>query len=400
MRRLPSIPLLLLVAAACSSPDDGPTVVSGAVAVSAGIDGTCAIGSNGGLACWGSAPSGTPQDTGMGVDLLGATSIETPVELIALSLAHENNRATGCMVGASNQVYCWGDLVPFGSIGEGIQPLAGFGGMNSISVGRRVICGARTDRGVRCVGSYKDGVRATDSIADPDAFDLTYNVPKPALAAFGVSIGGFVGCAVRTDSLVACWGMRVGGGLGGAAGDTLQNCGAGTSAWCQPGPAPIAAGAKYRQVNAHTTSVCAVRIDGGVDCWGQKQNEAVDDVNGLQCVPSDACLYTPTSMGVPGTATRVGVGDLHACALVSTGDVYCWGSNDWGQLGRPGASSSTPVKVSGGFTFTSLSVGAWHTCAIEAGSGAVGCWGRNSEGQLGDGTTQNRDHPVAVIAAD
>jgi hypothetical protein len=400
MRSLHYLSILSILAAACGGGDDGPVVVAGAIAVSAGVDGSCAIGSGGGLACWGSAPKGTPQDTGMGIDLLGATSIETPVGLIALSLAHEFNRGTGCMVGSTNQVYCWGDLVPVGSIAEGIQPLPGFVGMNSVSVGERVICGARTDRGVRCVGSYKNGVRATDSIADPDAFDLTYNVPKPALAAFGVSIGGSVGCAVRTDSLVACWGMRPGGGLGGAAGDTLENCGSGTYPWCQPGPAPIAGGSKYRQVNAQGVSVCAVRIDGGVDCWGQKVNAEVDTVSGLQCVPSDACLYAPTSMGVPGTATRVGVGARHACALTSTGDVYCWGDNDGGQLGRPGASSATPVKVSGGFVFASLSVGERHTCAIEAGSGAVGCWGMNDNGQLGDGTTENRDHPVAVIAAD
>jgi alpha-tubulin suppressor-like RCC1 family protein len=99
-------------------------------------------------------------------------------------------------------------------------------------------------------------------------------------------------------------------------------------------------------------------------------------------------------------ALRVAVGEDHVCALLQNGDVYCWGDNTFGQLGRAGAASATPVKVSGGFVFTSLSAGRAHTCAVEAGSGAIGCWGSNNSGQLGDGTTTDRDHPVAVVAAE
>ncbi len=396
---------LLVLAAACGSDGtDGPVVVGGATAVSAGIDGTCAIGTSGGLACWGSVPTGTPEDTSAGApDALGAVPISTPIDLISVSLSRGIGSNSGCVVGTDNQAYCWGYLSASDQgqlLGDGIEALPGFTGMSSISVGQYVLCGTRTDRGVRCVGWYTGGGRGTDSIADPNAFDLTPNVLKPATTAFGTAIGGQFGCAVRTDSLVACWGDRHGGRLGGAAGDTLQNCGDEGAAWCQPGPAPIAGGVKYRQVAANQISACAVRISGGVDCWGRKMGVEVTGFTGLQCNPTDACLYTPTAITLPGAATRVGVGGNHACALLTTGDVYCWGDNSVGELGRPGDSSPTPVLVSGGFTFVTLSVGSGHTCAIEAGSGAIGCWGDNTWGQLGDGTQVNRDHPVAVVAGE
>ena len=404
-RSLLAVPFALLTLAACGSDGgpSGPPAILGATLVSAGYDGSCAIGSTGGLACWGAAPSGTAADTGNGADLLGALAIPTPIDLTALSLDRDPSSGTGCAVGSTAQVYCWGTIYEGDvghSIGTGIQALTGFTSMGSIALGQHVVCGTRTDRAVRCVGWYSGGGRGTDSLTAPDAFDLTPNDLKPATAVFGTSIGTQFACALRTDSLAVCWGRRDGGRLGGAAGDSVQNCGTLAPAWCQPGPAPVAGGNKYRLVSVGGASACALRIDGTVDCWGQKKGAAITGMAGLECVPADSCLYAPTPMAVPGTAVRVAVGRDHACALTTTGDVYCWGDNSFGQLGRAGAASLTPVKVGGGFAFVSVSAGAYHTCALEAGSGAIGCWGRNDHGQLGDGTTTDRTTPVAVVVAE
>src|SRR5687767_14657428 len=115
MRVTRILPIAFLLAA-CSTPDDGPTVVGGAVAVAAGDQGSCAIGSSGGLACWGAVPDGTPYDTftvGDGPDVLGAVTIETPVELISLVLQRtvDGGGNHGCVVGVNNATYCWGTLL-------------------------------------------------------------------------------------------------------------------------------------------------------------------------------------------------------------------------------------------------------------------------------------------------
>lgn len=42
-----------------------------------------------------------------------------------------------------------------------------------------------------------------------------------------------------------------------------------------------------------------------------------------------------------------------------------------------------------------LAVGSEHACLL-SGTGEVWCWGRNEEGELGDGTTVDRARPVQV----
>lgn len=57
-------------------------------------------------------------------------------------------------------------------------------------------------------------------------------------------------------------------------------------------------------------------------------------------------------------------------------------NNTYGQLGNGGDDSQrAPVAVLGGHTFSSISAGAYHTCAIDK-DGALWCWGyRWSNGQ-------------------
>ena len=92
----------------------------------------------------------------------------------------------------------------------------------------------------------------------------------------------------------------------------------------------------------------------------------------------------------------VGVGAIRTCGLAATGDAYCWGFNDFGQLGNGSTTGSlTPVLVSGGIRFSSISTKFGHTCGVTS-VGDVYCWGENFRGQLGDGTTINRHTPVLV----
>ena len=99
------------------------------------------------------------------------------------------------------------------------------------------------------------------------------------------------------------------------------------------------------------------------------------------------------------TFTSLTAGAVHTCAITMTGAAYCWGSNYAGQLGNespePPGSSSTPVPVAGDITFVSLSAGAIHTCGLTEG-GTAYCWGSNSRGKLGNGTTLNSSAPVPV----
>ena len=103
-----------------------------------------------------------------------------------------------------------------------------------------------------------------------------------------------------------------------------------------------------------------------------------------------------TTESVPPPVTSVGAGSLHACGLTAPGDAYCWGFNDFGQLGDGSTTGSfTPVLVSGGIRFSTISTRGDHTCGVTS-VGDAYCWGENFDGQLGDGTTINRLTPVLV----
>jgi alpha-tubulin suppressor-like RCC1 family protein len=88
----------------------------------------------------------------------------------------------------------------------------------------------------------------------------------------------------------------------------------------------------------------------------------------------------------------------HACALRASGEVACWGLDNFGQLGdRATTSRSTPVAVQGLGPVTQVAAGGVHTCALEA-SGEILCWGVNGNGQLGDGTVEGtRPAPTKVV---
>ncbi|AKQ67601.1 BNR repeat domain protein [Myxococcus hansupus] len=91
----------------------------------------------------------------------------------------------------------------------------------------------------------------------------------------------------------------------------------------------------------------------------------------------------------PLEVTRVAAGAYHSVALRSDGEVWAWGRNSDGQLGR-GAVSATPeasphpVALPG--PMTAVAAGAGHSLAIDA-LGHVWAWGRNNRGQAGSALT-------------
>lgn len=102
-------------------------------------------------------------------------------------------------------------------------------------------------------------------------------------------------------------------------------------------------------------------------------------------------------LGLPaGTVTAVATSEKANCALIS-GSVYCWGGNDEGAVGIGTYTySEPPTKVIGldGKTITSLVAGYRFICASDGHD--VYCWGRNNYGQLGNGTTDNANVPTVI----
>jgi len=106
------------------------------------------------------------------------------------------------------------------------------------------------------------------------------------------------------------------------------------------------------------------------------------------CPPAEACSTTPVAVTGGHTFVSLAAGRYHTCGLTSTGELWCWGYNSVGQLGAGSTvtTSGVPLKVSGSLSFTAVSGGQFHTCALATDSGAY-CWGDNTTMVLGASTT-------------
>jgi alpha-tubulin suppressor-like RCC1 family protein len=141
-------------------------------------------------------------------------------------------------------------------------------------------------------------------------------------------------------------------------------------------------------ISGGQVSTCTLLNSSAVKCWGKNDNGQLGD--GTTSQRSSPITVSGLSSGVSAFSSRY----QHACAVVGTGTVKCWGDNAAGQLGNGTTTgSSTPVDVSGLSGVSTISAGNGHTCALLR-TGALKCWGGG--GKTGDGTATLRNTPVDV----
>lgn len=247
--------------------------------------------------------------------------------------------------------------------------------------------------------------------------------PVTALTA-----GFYHTCARSSQGGALCWGQNSEGQLGDGsttdrdAPDAVQGLASGVTA--------LAAGADH---------TCALLENGEVACWGQNSD-------GQLGASSTSDLRSPAVVnGLPGPARQIAAGVAYTCALLDSGELYCWGSGANGLFGPAGGGAvRTPVAVDGlderiraiaagqyhlcarllsgrvvcwgglmttAQAYTSrhplqveglagdvvqLAAGGGHTCALNA-AGGVQCWGDNYFGQLGDGSDTASWTPVTPL---
>ena len=196
-----------------------------------------------------------------------------------------------------------------------------------------------------------------------------------------MSAGGFHTCAIVQPGQVMCWGYNAYGQLGDG---TLNDNSTPVMVPGVPNAVAISAG------GVHTCALLSG--DGQLKCWGYNTNGQLG-IGSAANYSSDPALVSNIS-----GAIAVGTGDEHTCAIVGSGQVFCWGRNDYGQLGDGSdTQSNVPVASQEIIDAIGIGLGTFNTCAILA-SRKVMCWGANVYGELGNGKlSPSSKIPVQVL---
>jgi alpha-tubulin suppressor-like RCC1 family protein len=136
-----------------------------------------------------------------------------------------------------------------------------------------------------------------------------------------------------------------------------------------------------------------------VYCWGENRYGQLGNGN-------TTSLWKPSKVDFSSISSslkfkEISAGDNGSCAISQAGDGYCWGRNNYGQLGNSSnVSSLIPVMVNhngalAGKKLKKISQNDYTTCAIAVDDLAY-CWGGGFYGQLGNNTTTSSNQPVAV----
>ncbi len=356
-----------------------PVSFSGTVKdISAGPNNTCLVTTDNKAYCWGYNLWGQLGDSTQ----VNRTS-PTQVLRLATIAAVTNGADHSCALDDAGGAWCWG-LNWTGQLGDGtrvhnfapIQVIGLTSGITKIHAGENHTCAVTNTGGVKCWGSNWAGQLGNNTQA---AQDIPVDVSGLSSGVLDVQAGGGHTCALLSGGSVQCWGSNDFGQLGNGA----------TTASLVPVTVLELTNVKAISVGAIHT--CALTEAGGIKCWGSNNDGELGDGTFVD-------RLTPTDVsGLTSGVAKISTNGWHTCAILTNGELQCWGYNTAGQVGSGNiASSGTPVIVSGlGSGVQSIQTGEEHTCALLV-NGQVKCWGSNGFGQLGLGDTPWRMTPVIV----
>lgn len=364
-------------------------------------------------------------------------SVKVPVKArstVQVQLASGGDHA--CAITAIGQVKCWGRN-DYGQLGVGGVDSKGDAGgemgsalkavnlgngrfAKSVSVGFFHTCAILDNDTLKCWGRNDYGQLGIGNFNHKGMSESDMGDALPGVALGGtvkaVEAGYVHTCAILTDGSVKCWGLNYMGQLG--LGDrTTRNA--------PSAAADIGGSAKSISLNAGHT--CAVLTNNTLKCWGDNwygqlgQNDERgrgDDAGEM----GSALAAIELGVQVSGVTAAGG----YTCAVLSNGDMKCFGRNQEGTLGTcwalnssnvagpcwetgytrdtrgygiyAGQMSTLPKVDLGSFSVKTAAAGNFFVCAADSG-GAVKCFGQNYAGQLGYGDTNSRGDQVGEMGS-
>ena len=302
--------------------DNGDGFLSEIVQISAGAEHTCALQSNGGVVCWGHGGDGR----------LGNDAVVVKHHPVAV--VGEDSDGNGSGDGLL------GNIVQISAGGQHTCALKSDGGMVCWGSG---IVGRLGHNGTSSRG-HPVAVVGEDSDNDNNGDDFLNGI-------IGISAGEFHTCALKSDGVVRCWGYGDSGRLGNddtanfdypiaVVGEDSDNDDNGNNSL-----------SGILQIDIGNSHSCAIRSDKSAVCWGhggdgRLGNDDVASKDHPVAVVGEDGDDDDNGNGLLVDVVQVGPGGAHTCALKLDGGVVCWGDGRNGRLGAADtADKDHPVAV-------------------------------------------------------
>jgi alpha-tubulin suppressor-like RCC1 family protein len=380
-----------------------------------GAQHACVRDGSGTAYCWG---SNLARQLGTAGDVAGMIPSPVPGRRFASLAAGATSAATSfvshtCGVQADGEAYCWGGDET-GQLGTGGTASAschagagwdvpctatptrvtGTQTWRQLAAGGSHTCGITTGGTAYCWGSNANGQLGN---IEPDMACPVENGARsirctrtPMLVYGGHSFTRVVAgtdftCALTPAGKTWCWGANTWGQLGN-----------GTRAGSQL-PVPVQGTDVFVDLTAGNEFACGLTTAGSLLCWGRNERAQLGE-GGARPIRTAPGPVHPTTGAGPYRSVRAGA--THACALNTAGRLFCWGSNEQGELGNGNRTPQTvPTPAATTNTFRGVDAGFQYSCALST-AGVVYCWGLNGPGRLGTGTVEPvfRTTPGAVRA--
>jgi alpha-tubulin suppressor-like RCC1 family protein len=278
-----------------------------------------------------------------------------------------------CALDAAGHASCSGyngsGQLGTGTITDSLNPIGLAGGLTFIQLASEAFhsCGLTAAGEVYCWGQNNYGQLGTGATSG----DTLTPVKTDTVLIFSqIAVGREHTCALTGAGKAYCWGKNWFGQLGNNSYSSSYS------------PTPVLSDAVFNQLAANVNSTCGITAT-KTYCWGETGSN----------------LPSPSEIITAAILTQITAGGSDACGLTATGAAYCWGPNNlFGQFGNgtTDPSYSSGSAVTGGLTFSQISMGEYHSCGVSTTSGLAYCWGRNDYGQLGNNSTSSVSAPTAV----
>lgn len=197
-----------------------------------------------------------------------------------------------------------------------------------------------------------------------------------------VSAGTVHSLAVKTTGTLWAWGNGQFGQLGNGVFNSAT-----------PNVTQVGTATDWIRVSAGNRFSLALKTNGTLWSWGWNFTGQLG--NGLN-TPD---LNLPAQVGSANDWQKIDAGDQHSLAIKTTGTLWAWGNNTFGQLGDgTNTTSLSPILIGTVTNWNVISAGTDHSMAID-GNNILLTWGNNTNGQLGDGTNTASNVPIAISFA-